>query len=57
MYEWLAKQRALVLDLDQPTPPFAQPHLDFPLITYIKGTNMENHTINNHQATSLKQQS
>ena len=49
------QQMALVPGLDQPTPPLAQPHLDFPLITYIKGTNMKKHTINNHQATSLKQ--
>ena len=40
MHGWMAclQQMALVLGLDQPTPPLAQPHLDFLLITYIKGT-------------------
>ena len=51
------EQMALVPSLDQPTPPLAQPQLDSLLITNIKSTNMEKHTINNHQETSLKQQS
>ena len=50
------QQMALVPGLDQQTPPLAHPQLDSLLITFIKAQNMEKNTINNHQATSLNQQ-
>ena len=47
---------ARVPGLDQQTPPLGHPQLDSLLITFIKGTKHGKHTINNHQATSLNQQ-